>query len=423
MKRRRASGFTLIELLLALFATALIMGAVLMIFQVQNDVTHAQTQVSEMQQSLRMAQHELVRSLRMAGRGGLPTSILPVLPGYSGRLLPAGMAISVQNNVPADTTIGGPGTPTVMPGTDILTIRGVISGSLYQVDPATSPLAGGAGTIQINTLSPAGVRQDLDPLAEAIDRLNNDTQPEALIVISPLAGDIYAILEMSAGSTLMGDDGLVQATVSVTGNGTYGSEYLPLMTGGVLPASITSASFIGVLEEYRYYVREDRAIPGDDASAVVPRLTRARFYPGTNVPHPTNPSADEAIVDGVLDLQIAFGVDQNNDGILTEGADEVARGADEWLLNDIDDLQDDPAVPGGWSWNSTLVTARPLTLLRITTLVRADRRQVSYISNAVTRIEDRDYNEPEMPADDAETNARSYRRQLIQSVIDLRNLG
>lgn len=421
--RRRPSGFTLIELLLALFATALIMGAVLMIFQVQNDVTHAQTQVSEMQQSLRMAQHELVRSLRMAGRGGLPASILPNLPGYNGRLLPAGMAIEVRNNVPINTTIGGAGTPAVMPGTDILTIRGVISGSLYQVDPATSPLAGGAGTIRINTLSPAGVRQDLDPLAEAIDRLNDDSQPEALIVISPLAGDIYAILEMSAGSTLMGDDGLVQASVSVTGAGSYGSSYLPLMVGGVLPAAITSASFVGVLEEYRYYVREDRAIPGDDTSAVVPRLSRARFYPGTNVPHPTNPGADEDIVDGVLDLQVAFGVDQNNDGVLTEGADAVARAADEWLHNDINDLEDDPAVPGAWTWNSTLVTARPLTLLRITTLVRADRRQIAYVSNAVARIEDRDYNEPDTPADDVTRNERSYRRQLIQSVIDLRNLG
>jgi len=423
MKRRRATGFTLIELLLALFATALIMGAVLMIFQVQNVVTRAQTQVSEIQQSLRMAQHELVSSLRMAGRGGLPATIQPNLPGFSGRLLPTGMAIEVQNNVPINTTIGGPGTPAVVPGTDILTVRGVISGSLYQVDPASSPLAGGAGTIQINTLSPAGVRQDLDPLAEAIDRLNNDSQPEALIVISPLAGDIYAILEMSAGGTLSGSDGLVQATVSVTAGGTHGSSYLPLMTGGVVPANITSASFVGVLEEYRYYVREDRAIPGDNTSAVVPRLARARFYPGTNVPHPTNPGADEDIVDGVLDLQVAFGVDQNNDGVLTEGADDVARGTDEWLHNDVDDLEDDPNAPGTWSWNGTLVTPRPLTLLRVTTLVRSDRRQVSYVSDAVARIEDRDYSEPETPADDAQTNERSYRRQLVQSVIDLRNLG
>jgi hypothetical protein len=371
-----------------------------------------------------MAQHELVRSLRMAGRGGLPVTIQPDLPGgYSGRLLPAGMAIEVQNNVPANTTIGGPGTPAVVPGTDILTIRGVISGSLYQVDPATSPLAGGAGTIQINTLSPAGVHQDLDPLAEAIDRLNTDSKPEALIVISPLAGDIYAILEMSAGGTLSGDSGLVQATVSVTAGGTYGSSYLPLMTKGVVPASITSASFVGVLEEYRYYIREDRAIPGDATSAAVPRLARARFYPGTNVPHPTNPGADEDIVDGVLDLQVAFGVDQNNDGLLTEGADEVARGTDEWLNNDIDDVADSPTTPGAWIWNSTLVTQRPLTLLRVTTLVRSDRRQVSYTSDAVTRIEDHDYNEPETPADDAQINERSYRRQLIQSVIDLRNLG
>jgi type II secretory pathway pseudopilin PulG len=421
--RRRGSGFTLIELLLALFATGLVMGAVAMIFQVQSDVTRAQTQAAEMQQSLRVAQLELVRKLRIAGRGGLPARILPDLPGFNGKLLPTGMAIEVQNNVPTNTTIGGAGTPAVVPGTDILTVRGVISGSLYQVDPATSPIAAGTGTITINLLSPAGVRQDLSLLAETIDRLNDDTQPETVLVISPLAGDIYAVVELTGGSTLMGTEEMVQATLSVSAAGTYASNYATLMAGGAVPAAISSASFVGVLEEYRYYVREDRAIPGDTDTAAVPRLSRARFYPGTDVPHPTNPGANEDLVDGVLDLQVAFGVDQDNNGVLTEGADDLARGTDEWLFNDADDVLDDAGAPGAWTWNSTLVTPRPLTLLRVTTLVRSDRRQLDRVSEAIERIEDRLYAEPAVPANAREAFERSFQRQMIQSLVDLRNLG
>ena len=74
-----------------------------------------------MQQSLRVAQRTMVQQIRMAGRGGLAVGTLP-----------AGRALAVRNDVGAgggnrDLAIGFAGSPQVVAGTDVLTVRGVFS--------------------------------------------------------------------------------------------------------------------------------------------------------------------------------------------------------------------------------------------------------------------------------------------------------
>src|SRR5215207_11467932 len=67
------AGFSLIEMLVTLVVTALLVVGILGVFDFNNKVAHVQTQVSDMQQSLRVAQYEMVRYVRMAGRGGVPS--------------------------------------------------------------------------------------------------------------------------------------------------------------------------------------------------------------------------------------------------------------------------------------------------------------------------------------------------------------
>jgi hypothetical protein len=55
--------------------------------------------------------------------------------------------------------------------------------------------------------------------------------------------------------------------------------------------------------------------------------------------------------------------------------------------------------------------------------VRSDRRQLDRVSEAIERIEDRLYAEPAVPANAREAFERSFQRQMIQSLVDLRNLG
>jgi len=44
-------------------------------------------------------------------------------------------------------------------------------------------------------------------------------------------------------------------------------------------------AYVAILEEYRFYVREDHAISGNATSDLTPVLSRARFYPGTDQPY------------------------------------------------------------------------------------------------------------------------------------------
>ena len=147
LRRDRMSGFTLLEMLIAVLLGAMVLAGALELFDSANRVSRVQTNVTDMQQSLRAAQYDVVRLLRMAGRGPLPLR-------SGARQMPGGVALQVVNNVPQNTQIGftaGSG-PTVLGGTDILVIRGVFNSSLYQVnyaDPATFSRTATGGTVTV----------------------------------------------------------------------------------------------------------------------------------------------------------------------------------------------------------------------------------------------------------------------------------
>ena len=71
LELRRQAGFTLIEMIVSLIVLVQIIGVALLLFQFNGRVTRTQTRLSEMQQSLRVGQNEMVRMVRMVGRGGL----------------------------------------------------------------------------------------------------------------------------------------------------------------------------------------------------------------------------------------------------------------------------------------------------------------------------------------------------------------
>jgi hypothetical protein len=60
--------------------------------------------------------------------------------------------------------------------------------------------------------------------------------------------------------------------------------------------------------------------------------------------------------------------------------------------------------------------------VRLTFLGQAGRPDRQYIAPAIASIEDRVYAEDQVPTSADEIVERRYRRRLLQSVIDLRNL-
>lgn len=403
-RTRPEGGFTLIEVLVTLAVMVVVLIGLLALLEFNSRVAKAQVNVAGMQQSLRVAQAGMVRDLRMAGRGGLPSyrPADPVNPArYAGMLLPAGAALAVRNDVKAaDSPLGGFGSAAVVLGTDILTIRGVLSTTFYQVNP-TSDGDISADSIIVRDVSPTGVPQSTQALQDALTACNGGVCPEALLLVSALNDDLQAVAQLTGGQVVPGG---VQLTF--TTGGTHGADYLQLSPNGAFSSDLRTVAAVGILEEYRYYVRD---------AAPAPRLARARFYPGTETAYQDD--TNNLIVDmadNILDLQLALGIDQNNDETITDTNDQN----DEWLFNHESDP--DPSANTAL-WNAP---DRPLYYLRITTLARTDRLDPRYTSPAIQAIEDHVYDEPENPAANTdEYLERSYRRRQLSTVVDLRNLS
>ncbi len=423
----RAQGYSLVELVIGFTVAIIILLVLFQAFQSKTQLARTQIDVADMQQAQRVVQHEMSRLVRMTGRGGL---VHMVDRGNGTRFLPA---MNVRDNVPANQNIlvGDTDSPIIEEETDVLTIRGIFNSPVYQLNfasPTTLELrdSGGVvtdstqateGTLVVTDPSPTGIPQDLTPLCDA-------TTEEPLIIVSPIDESIYGVVEITAVNCGGG-----QASVSfVVSSGTHTSDFRTLYNSGLggtptLPSGLTNAAYAGIVEEYRFFVREPEAntIPA-------PTLTMARVFPGTET------SFDDQyldLADNILDLQVALGFDsslgpalsdQNADGFTNEDdivVTETANGQDDdWLFNsDQDDPNSAPFVP---PWDDDPLTGPPpqpdIYYARITTLARVHVPDRNYDSLQIARIENRDVDPFNL------LDERRFRRQLMTTTIDLRNL-
>jgi len=411
--RARQRGFTLIEVMVSLIVTVIVLLGVLALFDFSNKLARVQTNISDMQQSLRVAQTDAVRLIRMAGRGGLPLGTLP-----------AGWAVAVSDNVAAGSHIGDGTTPEVVPGSDVLTIRGVLTSSIYQVntaDPASfkfdNPAAPTSGKIHIRSTTPTAIPQDLTALKEAVQK----SRPEALILVSPQDAGVWAVVKLEP-SSIITDPNDYEIHFTIT------PDYLKFSSAGagIFPTTLKSAAYVGIVEEYRFYVRRAFAITGDDNSDLTPKLSRARVYPGTDTPWNgdiENWQAD--IADNIFDLQIALGLDAPAKDPAAAGCTGGTIASDEincGIYEAADGENDD------WMYNGEKVTD-PLSFansdlhyVRLTTLARTDRRDKDYAAPTLVRVENNKYDTPDTSVFNSDTE-RMYRRRILRTVIDMRNLG
>jgi Tfp pilus assembly protein PilW len=412
MKKNEA-GFTLAELLVAAAVTAILLLGVLALFDFNNRVARVQTHVADMQQSLRVAQYDMVRLVRMTGRGGLPAAEAT---GATPRHLPTGVAVEMRDNVPANTRIlAGDDDTLVVAGTDVLTVRGVFTSTIFQVNTVNAasftlsplpPAVPTQGTVVIDATSPTGVAQPLQALADAIA----ENQPEALLLVSPLDDGIFAVVELNTNtSTVAG--GVATLNFNITG-GTYTTDFLRLSRGGNFPTQLRSVAYVGLLEEYRFYVREEHVVDGDATTDLAPRLARARMIPGTAVAyHGEASNATVDIADNIRDLQVALGIDLNGDRVIAD----AGSATDEWLGNHANDMAN-PAL-----WEGVAPNRPPnVYYIRVSTLAQTDRRDPEYAAPLLVALENRSYGAG------AEINnrvSRMFRRRAVQTVIDLRNLA
>jgi prepilin-type N-terminal cleavage/methylation domain-containing protein len=429
---RATAGFTLAEMLVTLALFSVVVLGLLAMFDMNGRIARVEGRVTDMQQALRAGQQDVVRTVRMAARGGLPMALYAE-GVFAGKQIPDGLAVEIDNNVAADFKVANSAEAPVLQGTDVITVRGVFS-NLYQSNPAGAGLTleddnddgvPEKGTLILSNTSPTGVPQDLQSVADAIDASQKPNQTEAYLLVSPLEDAIFAVVEIDPSSSYSKAGSVViQATLKFNASGTARSDmFRQISPGGSFPRTMTTVAYSGVLEEYRYYIRDTGSLNGkiqaNKGNELEPTLVRARLYPGTDIPHENDEEKlHEEIADDVFDLQATLGIDLNGDEIVTEGTDASTRKTDEWLFNETGD----DTTAG--NWNGTAAAPRKLSYLRITTLARtagADP-QPQWQAAPLARVEDKDYQTA--PFNEFNTVVqRRYRRQTMQSLVDLRNLS
>ncbi len=129
-------GMTLVEALVGLLLLSLVLVALLALLDLSVGAAAAQGAVADLTESLRFARAALARAARMAGSGGLPL----VVDSGAG-LRP--VALEVDDNVQG----GSVGGRVVVDGTDVLRVRGILTGVLYDLGPGDADLAAGVVTL------------------------------------------------------------------------------------------------------------------------------------------------------------------------------------------------------------------------------------------------------------------------------------
>jgi prepilin-type N-terminal cleavage/methylation domain-containing protein len=467
VRSRSQAGFTLIELLLALIVAVEILIAAYMAFDVSNKTAAIQTQVTDLQQSLRIVQHDMLRLARMAGRGGLLAELRPdhLFDDSVPVPLLQGLALEVRNNVTdaTDRNIarGDGDSPVAFPGTDILILRGCFSTPLFQVQQESLALVDTSGdgnpdegTMPIQDIGAMNIRQPLGPLCDEL----RDRGTATLILGSAVGRDTWGIADVTGHDCpASGEPSTVNLELNVATSSTLNPDLNtdPDAVNRQFPPTLDAVSAC-VLEEYRYYVREqyvDDSAPTPET--LRPVLMRARFEPGTELPYAGDAQNFALpLADGIIDLQIALGFDSDfpspnsttpgavddddnfdnslNDEVVFEAPDWDDRELDDWLFNHPDDDADDDGVVAETRWRRRSFEGRvgqavPLRQLRITTVARTNRGDPSYVAPdfdpAAGRdfVEDHDYDQT--PASDFKNEInRKYRRRSLTTVVSTRNL-
>lgn len=356
MKKTLKNGFSLVEMILGLLLMTILATAVLQWLESSTRAAAAQIGRAELQQALRTANHEIARHARHAGRGGLPPAV----------------AVNVDSNVEPNRRIlktdspDDTGVPNIVAGTDILTLRGMIHNPVWWAKPSslTYDPVEKVGRIVLRSTTPAGrLPQNL----ELLSKVKNSRVPEAVLISGATGDDVYGVALVERGATTIHSSG-DRVTLAFRFTGDERAEvYARLSTNATFPINTlqtTGIGRVGILEEYRFYVREEER---DDGIHRV--LCRARVLPGHEEVWSSESHLRREIVENVIDFQVALAAPRQ---------------------------------------------------LRLTTLVQSRHPHRHRRSARLVRLEDKDYERAVFPFNSFET--RSHLRAHLTSLVHLRNL-
>lgn len=306
------SGFTLVEVMVATAIFAIFMVGMLNLLDTSSKITQVETSLADTQENVRFAAYHIMRTARMIGGATLPIAATIAGTEQWG-------AAELTSNASGTVQIPGYGGVEVMPGSDVLTLRGFFEISPFFTNPTTVK-------VDNNTISIAEFVAD-EAFNPDEDRINDITS------FTPSALEGRGIVFMGEGSFCVGR---VDSGAGVADGGTVDARLIinhmedeagweTLNTQWSYPPMF-QVYRVGVLESYTYFV---------DPNFV---LRRVRVAGGSVAPEP--------VAINIGGLQVAFGVDSDGSGEVDD---------DEWI--------DNPAGPGALA-GSEVVSMRLAVLGR-----------------------------------------------------------
>ncbi|HMA17886.1 MAG TPA: prepilin-type N-terminal cleavage/methylation domain-containing protein, partial [Thermoanaerobaculia bacterium] len=146
LRRNHSKGLTLIETVITLAVLMAVMVGLYALLDSSNKLAKQETNVAEAQQSVRIGISEVTRVIRQGRVGGLfvANAILPISPGgASGNNMPGGLFFSDVSGIKHY----------VRAGTDVIGVRGIISGDKYGLATGDVTCAGSCATTNSMTIT------------------------------------------------------------------------------------------------------------------------------------------------------------------------------------------------------------------------------------------------------------------------------
>jgi Tfp pilus assembly protein PilW len=325
---RRTAGFTLVEALITLAVIAAVMFGLYQLLDSSNKLAKQETNVAEAQQSVRIGISELTRVIRQGRVGGMfiGNAILPVANNSGGG---------------AFFTDTSGARHFIRKGTDVVGVRGIISGDKYGLSTGDVVCGGSCATtnsitVTIRATSSVGVANFPSGGTPSIA---GKSRPFYFVV----ADSSTEMLTTGSGSYLI--PVFYVGRVDTTGTwytqtaDTFSFVMNPQDSGArKLMAMAPTASTVdkpfsgGVADEIQFFVDEGATDASSSTDDTHPSLAEATFDPSTGN------WEIQPLIEDVEDFQVAYGVDGVNGSVHDRGIspavyDASASNLDEWVGN------------------------------------------------------------------------------------------
>jgi Tfp pilus assembly protein PilV len=429
-RRNRSKGLTLIETLITLAVLTAVMVGLYALLDSSNKLAKQETNVAEAQQSVRIGISEVTRVIRQGRVGGLfiANAILPV----------------ANNSGAGGTMTDISGTAhSIRAGTDVIGVRGIISGDKYGLATGDVTCGGScattnAMTVTIRATSSSGVVNFPSGTSPAIA---GKTRPFYFVV----ADGSTEMVTTGVGTYLVPVYyvGLVDANSSGTWftqtANTFAFSMDPQNAGALkLTAAPPSSTTLdkpfsgGVVDEIRFFVDEGPTDASTSALDTHPSLAEAVFDPSSGN------WEIQPLIEDVEDFQVAYGVDGINGtphdhGISPAAYDLTGSNRDEWVGNVADEVTTtlpltssdpkrveafiDSSVPTGPS--APAIAAAALRSVMVGLVVKSADPDFRYNGPGARGFSLLDSTARSFSS--ASSTGRPYRRRLQRFAVSLRN--